>query len=191
MFFPFLKKLKTFFHFGGGKSEITPVKPCMYGYHQMQTGRIDQFTPDILRIYPEDKLNQLNDPHIACISQENALWLTDWWPLPRSPTQHQTNTSIPKTNTVKIKYSDEDSSYSSSDGSNLLINVNSDYLFECPHKDCTKIFTRRHNLKVHYNSTHLKVKLFACSICSKNFSRKFDCSRHVKNVHRGAVPPVE
>lgn len=56
----------------------------------------------------------------------------------------------------------------------------------CSYPDCGKAFGRNFNLATHYN-THLGIKPFPCSHCTKSFSRRHDCARHVAAVHSGKV----
>ncbi|KAJ3267630.1 hypothetical protein HK104_005734 [Borealophlyctis nickersoniae] len=52
-------------------------------------------------------------------------------------------------------------------------------LYRCDHAGCTKTFTRRYNLKAHYETHNPnRVKRYTCTECSKRFSRSHDLSRH-------------
>lgn len=56
--------------------------------------------------------------------------------------------------------------------------------YKCSNPDCTRLFTRRYNMKTHLIvHDDVKVKDFICSICTKGFTRKHDLTRHIKNRH--------
>ena len=56
--------------------------------------------------------------------------------------------------------------------------------FLCSFPGCNRAFSRNFNLSTHYN-THLGIKPFACTHCTKTFSRRHDCARHIAAVHTG------
>ena len=51
--------------------------------------------------------------------------------------------------------------------------------FKCT--ECTSSFLRRSNLKRHKETVHAVTKLFVCSSCEKEFSRKNSYDRHFNN----------
>ncbi|KAK0115663.1 hypothetical protein ONS95_000068 [Cadophora gregata] len=57
---------------------------------------------------------------------------------------------------------------------------------------CSKDFTRAHNLNAH-KRTHGNLRPYKCDFCVKAFVRKYDCERHVLNLHpdMGAIRPEE
>ena len=83
----------------------------------------------------------------------------------------------------------------------------------CSYPDCGKAFGRNFNLATHYVSsarhfrllvvtsadqsimrlqnTHLGIKPFPCSHCTRSFSRRHDCARHVAAVHSGKVADAD
>lgn len=60
-------------------------------------------------------------------------------------------------------------------------------VFQCPHKDCTKIYTTMSNLKAHFRAAH-EDKKFLCTICNLTFSTK---QRYTQHVERHNDPTTE
>ena len=52
-------------------------------------------------------------------------------------------------------------------------------MFKCNH--CISTFNRRDNLTRH-EKTHDGVR-FPCVVCGKSFSYRYDCNRHLTNIH--------
>jgi len=56
----------------------------------------------------------------------------------------------------------------------------------CTFPGCQRRFSRMYNLKTHYETHFPnRVRPFPCNQCSKAFSRKHDLQRHVTSVHKG------
>ncbi|KAI8928412.1 hypothetical protein BC831DRAFT_397510 [Entophlyctis helioformis] len=55
-----------------------------------------------------------------------------------------------------------------------------------PCTECSRIFTRRHNLKSHMN-VHTRERPFVCQDCGQRFGRLHDLKRH-ERTHRGVQP---
>ncbi|KAI0631154.1 hypothetical protein C8Q77DRAFT_1159853 [Trametes polyzona] len=53
--------------------------------------------------------------------------------------------------------------------------------FECG--ECSSLFARNHNLKVHMATVHQGVRRFACESCNEAFGRKHDLARHTQSKH--------
>ncbi|KAJ3121050.1 hypothetical protein HK098_004058 [Nowakowskiella sp. JEL0407] len=55
--------------------------------------------------------------------------------------------------------------------------------FKCPYENCVATHARRHNLKVHFETKHCKLRPFTCDKCKKDFTRKWDLKRHDRLKH--------
>ncbi|KAK4184130.1 hypothetical protein QBC35DRAFT_392374 [Podospora australis] len=49
--------------------------------------------------------------------------------------------------------------------------VNREYPFQCSEALCGKKFTRRTDLRRHFNSVHAKARAFPCYFCTMSFAR--------------------
>ena len=49
---------------------------------------------------------------------------------------------------------------------------------------CHKVFSRRWVMQRHVQSSHLDVRPYKCSLCSKSFTLKHHAYQHCRNVHR-------
>ncbi|TPX68057.1 hypothetical protein SpCBS45565_g03373 [Spizellomyces sp. 'palustris'] len=54
----------------------------------------------------------------------------------------------------------------------------------CPHRGCSKTFERKFNGSTHY-ATHFDVRMHACPVCCKTFTRSYDLKRHQK-LHKSS-----
>uniref|UniRef100_A0A7S1TNT3 C2H2-type domain-containing protein n=1 Tax=Erythrolobus australicus TaxID=1077150 RepID=A0A7S1TNT3_9RHOD len=52
---------------------------------------------------------------------------------------------------------------------------------KCP--ECSKEFSQRHHMMVHYRTVHLGEKPFACSQCEKRFTQRSNMLSHMHDVH--------
>ena len=50
-------------------------------------------------------------------------------------------------------------------------------------KECGKQFSQRFNLTRHVNNVHRSIK-YSCNLCDYKATRKFDLTKHVTNVHQ-------
>ncbi|RDX44396.1 hypothetical protein OH76DRAFT_1487119 [Lentinus brumalis] len=55
----------------------------------------------------------------------------------------------------------------------------------CPYEDCSRVYTRKHNLQQHINSKHLELRPFKCPAegCKDAFAREHDATRHFQSDH--------
>lgn len=63
-----------------------------------------------------------------------------------------------------------------------LVEPNADGRFKCP--KCTRLYTRRSNLKVHFASFHIGIKRFVCPGCSKQFARRSYVRQHQSKCNK-------
>ena len=83
-----------------------------------------------------------------------------------------------------------DCSYATSNDSNLLFHCRkhveeytpSEINCKCQWSTCQFNCSRYHGLKSHL-ITHIPVKIFACDICHRHFSRRYDMKKHIKAIH--------
>jgi uncharacterized Zn-finger protein len=57
-----------------------------------------------------------------------------------------------------------------------LVEAAGDGKFKCP--KCTKLYTRKCNLKAHFASVHVGIKRYECSGCSRKFVRRSYVKQH-------------
>jgi uncharacterized Zn-finger protein len=57
-----------------------------------------------------------------------------------------------------------------------LVDKNEDGKFKCP--KCSRLYTRKANLKAHFASAHIGIKRFECPRCSKLFVRRSYVEKH-------------
>jgi len=60
--------------------------------------------------------------------------------------------------------------------------------FPCMDSSCRKVFSDDSNMKVHYNTIHLGQKRFKCNTCGQLFQTNRNLKRHVDEVHLGKRP---
>lgn len=58
--------------------------------------------------------------------------------------------------------------------------------FACPHPECSKVFSRLHNLKSHF-LIHTNDRPYVCKTCNMAFRRNHDLRRH-ERLHTGQKP---
>ena len=55
---------------------------------------------------------------------------------------------------------------------------------------CGRVFTTRHQVRVHLECVHLKIKRFVCATCGLRCYKKHDLKRHLKRKgHTGSLEP--
>ncbi|XP_046976221.1 PR domain zinc finger protein 5-like isoform X2 [Vanessa cardui] len=57
----------------------------------------------------------------------------------------------------------------------------------CP--GCDKEFSKKINMRNHYDLVHLKLIKYKCDACEKYFGRNADLAKHRRRVHEGVRPP--
>jgi hypothetical protein len=58
-----------------------------------------------------------------------------------------------------------------------------DFLFQCPHSPCPKLFKNRYSLRRHLK-THVSIKEFKCKYCEKEYVLYQSLNEHINSVHK-------
>ena len=59
----------------------------------------------------------------------------------------------------------------------------------CPESRCqTSVFTRYEGLVIHWKTVHNStVELYSCQMCGRQYKRRTDANRHLRQVHNGGI----
>ena len=59
----------------------------------------------------------------------------------------------------------------------------------CPESRCqTPVFTRYEGLVIHWKTVHNStVELYSCQMCGRQYKRRTDANRHLRQVHNGGI----
>ena len=66
-------------------------------------------------------------------------------------------------------------------GSDSGVSANSKHGVQCP--ECGKEFSKRSNMKNHFNSIHENLRRFSCDFCNLRFTQKAHLQTHQKRIH--------
>lgn len=59
--------------------------------------------------------------------------------------------------------------------------------YHCYYEKCPRVYSSKYNLRRHVNSTHLRIRSFACEKCGKKFTSKQSLKEHFY-IHTGEKP---